>query len=58
VLDAGRDAGARLWRRDALAAGAALAGPSIVLDEGATLWVPGGWRGRVHGSGAVVLRRR
>ncbi len=53
----GHVARARAWRREALGAGAIVAGPAVVLDAGATLWVPPLWRGRVHASGAIVLRR-
>jgi N-methylhydantoinase A len=58
VFDEGRVIAARVWDRAALGAGAAFAGPAVVLDSGATLWVPAGWRGRVHRGGAVVLTRR
>ena len=34
-----------------------LAGPAIVSDAGATLWVAPGWRARRHASGAVVVTR-
>jgi N-methylhydantoinase A/oxoprolinase/acetone carboxylase beta subunit len=32
-------------------------GPAIVAEAGATLWVPAGWRGVVHASGTLVLKR-
>jgi N-methylhydantoinase A len=57
VHERGRDARALAWPREALAPGATVAGPAVVLDAGATLWVPRGWRGRVHASGAIVLQR-
>jgi 5-oxoprolinase (ATP-hydrolysing) len=43
------------WQRDALAPGATLRGPAVVVDDGATLWVAPGWRARLHASGALVL---
>jgi N-methylhydantoinase A len=42
---------------DSLRRGSAVAGPTLVLQAGSTLWIPGGWRGRLHPSGALVLRR-
>jgi N-methylhydantoinase A len=57
VFDAGRSVPARVRGRAELGTGATLAGPAVVLDEGATLWIPDGWRGRVHRTGAVVLTR-
>jgi N-methylhydantoinase A len=39
-------------------AGGRLVGPAIVLQSGATLWIPQAWSGRMHASGALVLRRR
>ena len=44
-----------LWRFDALPA--RVAGPAIVLQSGATLWVAPGWAGGADRSGALVLRR-
>jgi N-methylhydantoinase A len=58
VHDGGRERTAALWSRAALPLGARLAGPAVVVDEGATLWIAPGWRGRVHASGALVLERR
>jgi N-methylhydantoinase A len=40
-----------------LAPGARVAGPAIVAESGATLWVAPGWRGVVHRSGTLVLTR-
>jgi N-methylhydantoinase A len=53
----GRRARARLWRRDDLGVGAAVAGPAVIADDGATLWVAPGWSARVHASGAMVLAK-
>jgi N-methylhydantoinase A len=53
----GRDVGAAVWNRPGMPRGARLRGPAIVLEEGATLWIPPGWNGRLHASGAVVLTR-
>ena len=43
--------------RDALRVGAACAGPAVITDDGATLWVAPGWLARRHASGAVVVMR-
>ncbi len=32
-------------------------GPAIVIEEGATLWVPPGWSLRVHRSGTLIVER-
>ncbi|MEO5989167.1 MAG: hydantoinase/oxoprolinase family protein [Candidatus Eisenbacteria bacterium] len=48
---------AMVWRRDALGRGARLAGPAVVLDSGATLWVPRGWVARLHRGGALIVTR-
>jgi N-methylhydantoinase A len=39
------------------APGGRIAGPCVVLQSGATLWVPDDWSGTRHASGALVLRR-
>jgi N-methylhydantoinase A/oxoprolinase/acetone carboxylase beta subunit len=43
--------------RAALSDGAIVRGPAIVAEEGATLWIPPRWTGRVHDSGALVITR-
>jgi N-methylhydantoinase A len=53
----GRRERALLLRRDDLR-GSSVAGPAVVLDDGATLWVSAGWSARRHESGAVVLTRK
>ncbi len=45
---------AAVWRREALGSGARLAGPAVVLDPGATFWLPRGWSARVHAGGALI----
>jgi N-methylhydantoinase A/oxoprolinase/acetone carboxylase beta subunit len=54
----GRRRAIPVWRFEALAAGAALVGPAIVLQSGATLWLAPGWRARLHPGGALVAERR
>jgi N-methylhydantoinase A/oxoprolinase/acetone carboxylase beta subunit len=49
---------APVWARAALPRGRAIAGPAIIADAGATLWVAPGWSARVHPSGTVVLKRK
>lgn len=58
VFEQGRWREAAVWRRDALAQGARLAGPAVVLDPGATLWIPNGWGARVHRGGALIVTRK
>jgi N-methylhydantoinase A/oxoprolinase/acetone carboxylase beta subunit len=50
----GRSRAAAVWARETLAAGARVSGPAVVLDAGATLWIPDGWHARVRASGALV----
>ncbi len=57
VWEAGREVAAALRHRDDLAAGSRLAGPAVVEDDGATLWVARGWSARVHAGGAIVVGR-
>jgi len=47
-----------LRRREDLVPGAHVAGPAVVVDDGATLWVAPGWSARRHASGAIVLTRK
>jgi len=46
-----------VWERDALAGGAALRGPAIVEEFGATTVIPPGWRGVVDGQGNLRFER-
>jgi N-methylhydantoinase A len=32
-------------------------GPAFVLQDGATLWIPPGWRAKTGGGGAVIVER-
>jgi len=57
VRHAGAWVHARLWARERLGDGFTAAGPAIVLEEGATLWIAPGWRARMHESGTLVLTR-
>jgi N-methylhydantoinase A len=57
VSHAGRRMRATHLRREDLAPGARVAGPAVVGDDGATLWIAPGWLGRMHASGALVLTR-
>lgn len=54
----GRTWSAWALERDALAPGKSVAGPAVLTDDGATLWVAPGWRARRHAGGAVVLTPR
>ncbi len=57
VRHAGRDVRAGLFARAALAPGARLRGPAIVLDAGATCWLPPDWSARVTPHGALLATR-
>lgn len=56
VWDDGRPRPAVALTREAIPA-RGVAGPAVIRDAGATLWVAPGWRARRHASGAVVLTR-
>ncbi len=55
VRHAGRDIRALVWDAAQLGRGARVAGPAVVVEDGATLWVVPGWSGTRHASGALVL---
>jgi N-methylhydantoinase A len=55
VRHRGRWLEAALYERVDLPARFAARGPAIVLEEGATLWVPPGWRAALHPSGTLVV---
>ncbi len=46
-----------VYRREALAPGAVLAGPALVAEPTSTIVVEAGWHGRITAGGAVVLER-
>ena len=46
-----------VWERERLPAGAALAGPAIVEEFGATTVIPPGWRGALDDHGNIRLTR-
>ncbi|MDW8414728.1 MAG: hydantoinase B/oxoprolinase family protein [Thermaurantiacus sp.] len=53
----GRRHAAPVVARDALIPGDRVAGPALVVEDGATTVVPPGWEGRLHPSGSLVLSR-
>jgi 5-oxoprolinase (ATP-hydrolysing) len=57
VYFAGEWRGAALYERGALAPGALLAGPAIVVEANATTVLEVGWRARVDASGCLILTR-
>ena len=54
---AGRWRQVPLFRRTDLGAGAALTGPAIVADEGATSFIAPGWTGRLDSDASLILAR-
>jgi N-methylhydantoinase A len=54
---AGRWRDVSVFHREALTATKVVKGPAIVVEDGATLWVGAGWRGRPDRSGTLVLLR-
>jgi len=64
VWTLGRWVEAPVWSRSALPQGRAagrrgpVAGPAVVVADGATLWVAPGWTASVHASGTLVLTPR
>ena len=57
VRHQGRAVRATVWRREQLGGAFQAQGPALVLESGATLWMPPGWRARMHASGALMLTR-
>ena len=49
---------ADVWPADELATGVTIDGPAILAGADATALLEPGWRGRVHASGAVLVKRR
>jgi hypothetical protein len=47
----------RVWDDAAITGTRRVRGPALVLQPGATLWIPAGWSGTRHGSGTLVVRR-
>lgn len=43
------------WERNRLGAGAAIAGPAIVLEYSSTLWIPPGWAGHVREDACLMV---
>ena len=48
---------AQVWARGALRRGMKTRGPALVIEAGATLWIPPGWEGRVGPGETLVLHR-
>ncbi len=57
VWSGGRATRARSWAMHDLAPGRRVQGPAIVVEDGATAWVPARWKGVMHRSGTLVLTR-
>jgi N-methylhydantoinase A len=58
VRNGGRWLEAEVWARAGLPRRRPIAGPAVVVDEGATLWVGPGWSASVHATGTVIVTRR
>ncbi|MBY0331476.1 MAG: hydantoinase/oxoprolinase family protein [Acetobacteraceae bacterium] len=56
-LRGGATAEAPIYDRARLGAGAALAGPAILVQLDATTLLPPGWRAQVHAAGSLLLQR-
>nr|MBP8136913.1 hypothetical protein [Candidatus Eisenbacteria bacterium] len=46
---------ARVLARSAFAPGVAVAGPAVVHDDGATLWLPPSWSAVARADGTLAL---
>ena len=46
-----------IWDRDSMGAASKVRGPAVVIESGATLWVPPGWSGTLGAGGTLILRR-
>ena len=46
-----------IYQRDALGAGAAIAGPAVIEEAFTTLILPAGWRAEMHASGDLLATR-
>ena len=57
VVYRGEVVAARVIPREALQPGEALAGPAVVHEYSATLWLPPGWRAEALGGGSLSVRR-
>ena len=58
VIDAdGRRAVAAVWRREALGRDARMAGPALIVEYGATTWLPRGWSAGVDARANLRLDR-
>ena len=57
VWHQGRRRPAALLERAAMPRRFQSRGPAIVLEEGATLWVPPGWSLRSHVAGTLIAER-
>jgi N-methylhydantoinase A len=53
----GRIRAVPVWRREELPRGLALRGPALLVEYGASAWLPSGWRARVAGDGGIVMTR-
>ncbi|HEY3215986.1 MAG TPA: hydantoinase/oxoprolinase family protein [Candidatus Eisenbacteria bacterium] len=48
---------ATAWEREGLGSGFRARGPALVMEAGATLWIPPGWRASMHPTGTLVVVR-
>ena len=45
-----------IWDRGSMGAASKVRGPAVVIESGATLWVPPGWSGTLGAGGTLILR--
>ena len=46
-----------IWDRGSMGVASKVRGPAVVIESGATLWVPPGWSGTLGAGGTLILRR-
>ncbi len=57
AIDRGRPVRASVHERERLGRGFRVRGSALVLERGATLWIPSGWSAHMHRGGTLVVER-
>ena len=55
VREAGGWVSTPVWARESLGSSAALRGPALVIEPGATLWIPRRWRARSNATATLII---